>query len=53
LGEDALEQGRGWLWTGRLEHLQPGCSALGIGHHAAAGGATEEMQIEGGLLDGG
>jgi hypothetical protein len=53
LGEDAIEQLSRGLGPGEPEHLQPGGSTLGIGHHAAAGDATEKMEIEGGLIGGG
>ena len=53
LGEDALEQGGGRLGPGGLQHLHPGGSALGVGHHGGAVGATDEVEVEGGLVGGG
>jgi hypothetical protein len=53
LGDDALEESGGWLRPGRLQHLHPGGSALGVGQHGAATGATNQMKIEGGLIGGG
>ena len=41
------------LGPGRLEHLHPGGSALGIGEHGGAAGAADHVEVEGGLVGGG
>ena len=53
LGDDAFEQGVGRLGPGRFEHLHPGGSALGVGEHGGATGATDHVEVEGGLIRGG
>jgi hypothetical protein len=52
LGDDALEQSGGRLGAGILQHLHPGGSALGVGEHGGAGGATGEVEVEGDLVRG-